>query len=321
MSDIDLSFVVPAYNEEKNIRPFLEAMRDAVSSRKMRVEIIFVDDGSADRTWEVVSDVASDWESSSIAIRGISFSRNFGKESAMLAGLGQTVGNCVCIIDADLQQPPSTALQMYDLLISSPVYDCVAAYQEERKQGKIIGSMSSAFYGLLGDTSGMEVVPNASDFRVMRRSVVDALLSMPEYHRFSKGLFAWVGFKTLPFAYVPAERNAGESNWGFKKLVSYAWEGLVSFSTAPLKVMTAFGLLSAVAALVMLIVTMIKRIAFGVDVPGYATIVALILFFGGAQLIGMGVLGTYVARTYIESKRRPSFIVRDAVSSEEEATR
>ena len=235
----------------------------------------------------------------------------------MLAGLEAACGDCLCIIDADLQQPPALALQMYDLLMASPDYECVAACQQERRQGGPTGALSSAFYGLLGGASGMEVLPNASDFRVFRRCVADAIVSMPEYHRFSKGLFAWVGFRTLPFPYVPEERRAGKSTWGFRGLVSYAWEGIVSFSTAPLRAVLAFGVVCAVLALGMLLVTVIKRVVLGVDTPGYATIVTLILFFGGAQLVAIGLVDEYVARTYVQSKRRPVYLVRDRVSSDE----
>ena len=316
MKHADLTLVVPAYNERDNVRPFLGELRRALEGRQEAVEVLFVDDGGSDGTWGEVVAAARSWDDRRVAVRGLSLSRNFGKEAAMLAGLEAARGDCLCIIDADLQQPPAVALKMYDLLMASPDYDCVAAFQRERRRGGPTGALSSAFYRLLGSASGMEVLPDASDFRVFRRCVADAIVSLPEYHRFSKGLFAWVGFRTLPFPYVPEERRTGSSTWGFRALVSYAWEGIVSFSTAPLRAVLAFGVVCAALALVMLLVTVIKRVALGVDTPGYATIVTLILFFGGAQLVAIGLVGEYVARTYVQSKRRPVYLVRDRVSSD-----
>ena len=316
MKHADLTLVVPAYNERDNVRPFLDELRRALEGRQEAVEVLFVDDGGSDGTWGEVIAAAHSWDDRRVVVRGLSLSRNFGKEAAMLAGLEAARGDCLCIIDADLQQPPAVALEMYDLLMASPDYECVAAFQRERRRGGPTGALSSAFYRLLGGASGMEVLQDASDFRVFRRCVADALVSMPEYHRFSKGLFAWVGFRTLPFPYVPEERRAGRSAWGFRALVSYAWEGIVSFSTAPLRAVLAFGVVCAALALVMLLVTVIKRVALGVDTPGYATIVTLILFFGGAQLVAIGLVGEYVARTYVQSKRRPVYLVRDRVSSD-----
>jgi glycosyltransferase involved in cell wall biosynthesis len=308
--NIDFSMIVPGFNEAENIRPFYSAAIEAFADFPGSYEIVFVDDGSSDGTLEAMRAV-SQLPDLPCDIRIVSFSRNFGKESAMYAGLEHARGRFQGFIDSDLQQQPSTMRKMLELLMENRSYDCVAAYQENRKDSAFRNWFSRKFYGILQRSSRMSVVPDASDFRVFRRVVGDALLSMPEYNRFSKGLFAWVGFKTLPYPYTPDERLAGDSSWSFSKLVRYAIGGLLSFTTAPLKFSMLLGSIVSIAAVVYLLVIVFQVLLFGVDVPGFATIVALILLFGGLQLFFLGVIGEYLGRAYIQGKNRPIYIARE----------
>lgn len=316
---IQLSLIVPAYNENDNIVPFYTAAVAAFEAVSGICEIVFVDDGSSDGTYQSMEQVVkenSQHSFSRVVVQAVSFSRNFGKEAAMLAGLRLARGKYCCFIDSDLQQRPETAVEMYELLRSNPEYDCVAACQESRAVG-LTSCLSEKFYGLLAKFSGLDVLENASDFRVFTRQVSDALTSLPESYRFTKGLFAWIGFKTLPYTYAPDDRYSGETTWTFKKLVSYALNGLLSFSTLPLKFATYFGLIVSLAAFVYLFVVVIQRLIYRVDIPGYATIVVLILFLGGVQLLVLGIIGEYLARVYEQGKQRPIYIIRAATRSDD----
>ena len=219
------------------------------------------------------------------------------------------------LIDTDMQQPPAIARQMVDILFEDDDLDCVAAYQEHRKRGALRNWCSSTFYRLLGASSGMDVLADASDFRVFRKNVRDALLNMTEYYRFSKGLFSWIGFKTKPFAYVPEDRLSGETTWSFWKLAKYAVNGLMSFSTFPLRIATWLGTGASALAIIYMAVVVFQRLMFGVDVPGYATIVSLVLLLGGLQLLVLGVMGEYLARVYTQGKNRPIYIERSCRSN------
>lgn len=249
------------------------------------------------------------------SITAIQFSRNFGKEAAIWAGLNNAKGDLVGIIDADLQQPPCDALAMVDLLVSNPEYDCVAAYQEKRNEGGVSASIKNCFYKIMSKMCSMDMIQNASDFRVFRRSVADAILSLPESQRFTKGIFAWIGFETLPYPYTPQDRVAGESKWSFRKLVAYAAEGILSFSTAPLKVATVLGLATSFFALIYCMAVLLRTLIFGIDVPGYATTIGVVLLLGGIQLMVLGAIGEYLARDYIQGKQRPIFIEKKRVCS------
>ena len=307
------SLIVSAYNEGGNIDGFFEAASTIVrplAEQGFRLEIVFADDGSSDKTADKIRGLFPAAACNSIDIKLVSFSRNFGKEAAMYAGLKNAAGDFCCFIDADLQQRPETALAMLEMLLLNPDYDCVAACLENRGTG-VRQKLSSSFYKILSKSSGMQdVVDEASDFRVFSRAVADALLDMPEYYRFSKGLFAWVGFKTLPFPYTPDERHSGETTWTFPKLVRYGIGGILSFSTAPLQVAIWLGLFTSAAALIYFIVVICQRLFIGIEIPGYATIVALLLMLGGVQLLVLGILGEYLARIYIQGKDRPVFIVK-----------
>ncbi len=311
-----LSMIIPAYNEEENIRPFYQEALRVFGETNIACELIFIDDGSKDNTYHELQALVEEAQGEPhLTVCAVSFSRNFGKEAALYAGLKRAQGDLIAFIDADLQQEPKTLLEMVHVLESNEDIDCVAACQKNR-EGGITAALSHKFYKVLASSSNMEVVQDASDFRVFRRCVADALLSMGDYQRFSKGLFSWVGFKTYAYPYTPSKRHAGESTWSFWGLWRYAFDGLFSFSVAPLRSITSVGIFISIAAFIYLVVVIVQRLAFGIDVPGYATIVVLILFLGGAQLLALGFIGEYLSRMYIEGKHRPIYIERRFISSE-----
>ena len=235
----------------------------------------------------------------------------------MYAGLSNASGDYVTIIDADLQQRPEVVLEMVKILDENEEYDSVAAFQQERKEGKAMVAMKNTFYKLINKITEIEFVSGASDFRTFRRPVVDAILSMSEYHRFSKGIFSWVGFNTKYIPYDVRERESGTSNWNFKKLLKYAFEGIISFTTAPLKFASGLGITMFLASIIYIIVIIIKKFTVG-TVAGYSSIVALILMFGGLQLLCIGILGEYLAKIYVQVKNRPVYIVSKKYSYEDE---
>ncbi len=306
-----LSLVVPCYNEEKNVSLFYNAVKNDFSSVDFDYEIVFVNDGSKDATFKELQKLCA----GEIPVKIVNFSRNFGKESAMYAGLKESEGDYVTIIDADLQQRPSIALDMVKMLDNEPEYDCVAAYQEERKESKLLVFFKNGFYKLINKFADTEFVQGASDFRTFRRPMVEAILSMDEYFRFSKGLFSWVGFNTKFIPYEVEERATGTSKWSFKKLFKYAMEGIFAFTTAPLRIATVVGLLTSFLSMAYLVVVVIQKLFFGIAVAGYATIVALILLLGGIQLLALGIIGEYIARTYIQTKNRPIYIAKNVIKN------
>ena len=306
-----LSLVVPCYNEEKNVSLFYDAVRKDFASVDFDYEIVFVNDGSKDATFKELQKLCD----GDIPVKIVNFSRNFGKESAMYAGLKETEGDYVTIIDADLQQRPSIALDMVKMLDSEPEYDCIAAYQEERKESKLLIFFKNSFYKLINKFADTEFVQGASDFRTFRRPMVEAVLSMDEYFRFSKGLFSWVGFNTKFIPYEVEERATGTSSWSFTKLFKYALEGIFAFTTAPLRMATVVGLLTSLLSMIYLVVVVVQKLFFGIAVAGYATIVALILLLGGIQLLALGIIGEYIARTYIQTKNRPIYIAKNVIKN------
>lgn len=315
-----VSLIAPAYNEEGNIAAFARAAAEAFRNlpEGWSCEVVFVDDGSRDATLEAMHAAMRDEEvlSAGLSVKVVEFSRNFGKEAALFAGLEHAQGDITVLIDTDMQQPPAVARQMVEKLFADQSIDCVAAYQEHRRRSRLRNWFSSFFYKLLGATSGMDVVADASDFRAFRRNMRDALLGMPEYYRFSKGLFSWIGFKTLPFPYVPEDRLSGETSWSFWKLAKYAVGGLMSFSTAPLRIATWLGAGASALSIIYMVVVVAQRLMFGVEVPGYATIVSLVLLLGGLQLLVLGIVGEYLARVYTQGKNRPIYIKRSFESSD-----
>ncbi|MEG0776015.1 MAG: glycosyltransferase family 2 protein [Raoultibacter sp.] len=308
-----LSFIVPSYNEEENVKEFYQAFFETFGSTEYTYELIFVDDGSTDNTLEELRVLAQD----NPCIRVISFSRNFSKESAIYAGLRNATGDIIGIIDADLQQTPATALEMVRILETKPEYDCVAAFQENRRENKILSKIKNYFYRVLSKSSQMDIIDNASDFRIFRDYVGKSLLDMTEYFRFSKGLFSWVGFNTYAYPYTPEERHAGTSKWSFFSLVRYAIEGIVSFTVAPLHIATILGFITSAGAILYFIFVFIEKLLFGIPTPGYATIVGLILLIGGMQLFVLGIMGEYIGRMYIQTKSRPIYIEKENFTSQD----
>ena len=247
----------------------------------------------------------------------MSFSRNFGKEAALYAGLKQTSGEYIALIDADLQQRPEIVRNMVQILEEQPQYDVIAAYQDRRGEGKLLSFFKKSFYSIINKLSDIQLRSDASDFRTFRRSVADSIISMAEYHRFSKGIFAWVGYETHFIPYVACERVAGQSKWSFWKLLNYAVDGIIGYSTKPLRIATFLGGLTSVAALIYLVAVVLEKLITGIDIPGYATIIVLILALGGIQLFCIGIIGEYVGRTFEQSKNRPIYLVKEILDYEE----
>lgn len=309
-----LSLVVPCYNEAENVRAFQEAAIQAFENCGYDYEIIFVDDGSRDATMFQLRKLFAE---QNCPTKVVSFSRNFGKEAAIYAGLKQTAGEYVTLIDADLQQRPEIVRDMVRILDEQPEFDLVAAYQDRRGEGKILSFFKKSFYKIINHLSDVNLHADASDFRTMRRSVADSIIDLGEYHRFSKGIFAWVGFNTCFIPYIACERVTGESKWNFRKLFNYAIEGIIGYSTKPLRIATFLGGLTAVAAFLYLIAVILEKLVTGIDIPGYATIVVLILLLGSIQLFCIGIIGEYVGRTFEQSKNRPVYIPREILTYDE----
>ncbi len=311
-----LSLVVPCYNEEGNVKKFFDEVNKVFSQNNINdYEFVFVNDGSSDNTYQNLKKIYNE-NHTEYNIKVLTFSRNFGKESAMYAGLSKASGDLVCIIDSDLQQRPEVVVEMLDHLNQDEDLDCVTAYQDERKESKALSFFKSSFYKLINKISDVEFVNGASDFRLMKRNMVDAILDMTEYHRFSKGLFSYVGFNTKYIPYEVAERESGESKWSFTKLFKYALEGIFAFSTVPLKIATFAGFFSSICSLIYLVVVVLQKLISGINVPGYATIVVLLLFIGGLQLFCLGLLGEYISKMYVQVKDRPIYILKEYLNDE-----
>ncbi|MCL2023365.1 MAG: glycosyltransferase family 2 protein [Oscillospiraceae bacterium] len=308
-----LSLIVPCYNEERGVLPFFEEAKRVFDGSEY--EIVFVNDGSNDGTFQELKDLAKLHENT---VRVVSFSRNFGKEAALLAGLKHAAGEFLCFIDADLQQLPETAKEMLAILEEAPQLDCVCAVQEKRREGLFSTVMKGAFYKTINALSDVHFESGASDFRVFRRNVANALLDMTEHYRFTKGLFAWVGFETRYIPYRASERQNGKSRFSFWRLLRYAFDGIISFTAAPLRLAVIAGIITALGSLTYLLVVVIQKLFFAIDVPGYATIVTLILFFGGANLFFIGVVGEYLARVFTQTKNRPPYIIKATINTGEQ---
>lgn len=303
-----ISIVVPCYNEQEVLPMFYEELNKVMKKLdNVELELILVNDGSKDNTLKEFKELANKDE----RVRYISFSRNFGKEAAMYAGLEASTGDYVAIMDADLQDPPKLLLEMYDILENSD-YDCVGTRRVTRKgEPKIRSFFAKLFYKLMKKISKMDIVDGARDFRLMTRQMTDSIVSMQEYNRFSKGIFTWVGFKTKWLEYENVERAAGKSKWSFWKLFIYSLDGITAFSTFPLVISAILGMLFCILAFIMILVIIFKTIAFGEPVSGWPSTVCAILFVGGVQLFCTGIIGQYIAKTYLEVKKRPIFIVKE----------
>lgn len=308
-----LSLIVPCFNEAENVSLFQEAVMQAFSGCGYSYEIIFVDDGSRDATLHNLRKLHA---AQKCPVKVISFSRNFGKESGLFAGLEHADGEYISLIDADLQQRPEIVRDMVAYLEEHPETDVVAAYQDRRREGKVLSFFKQSFYKIINMLSPVTLQPEASDFRTFRRSVRDSILELGEYHRFSKGIFAWVGFETHFIPYEACERAHGTTKWNFRKLLNYAIEGIIGYSTAPLRLATYLGGLTGIAAVLYLIVVVLQKLIQGIDVPGYATIIVLILLLGSVQLFCIGIIGEYVGRTFEQSKNRPVYIAKEILDYE-----
>lgn len=307
-----LSMVVPCYNEQEVLPLFYDKITEVMAGMKsehpeLDYEVVFINDGSKDKTLEGLRKYARMDE----RIRYISFSRNFGKEAGMFAGLEASKGDYIVVMDADLQHPPELLPEMYRY-VSSGEYDCAATRRVDRDgESKVRSWFARKFYQIMNKISQTEIVDGAQDYRFMTRQMVDAILSMREYNRFSKGIFSWVGFRTKYIEIKNVERAAGTTAWSFWGLFKYSLEGIVAFSTAPLAIASLLGIISCAIAVIMAIVTVIQKLAFGNPTSGYPTIVCLILLFGGLQLFTTGILGQYLAKTYMECKNRPIYLVQE----------
>lgn len=304
---MDLSLIIPCKNEELNIELLMNECEKTFKDKNIKVEYIYINDGSKDDTFGEIKKLSA----RNANIVGISFSRNFGKEASIYAGLSKCTGKYAAIIDADLQQHPSYVLKMYEYIIEHPEYDCISCYQEKRKEGKIISLFKKIFYKFINKMCNIEFYENASDFRLFNRNVINSLLDLKEYYRFSKGFFSWIGYNTYYMPYEVNERRFGKSSWTFMSLVKYALDGIIGFSISPLKIATYTGVVSFIASIAYLLFTVIQKITVGIAISGYATIVCLILLFGGLQMIFIGIIGEYLGRVYIETKRRPIYIIKE----------
>lgn len=305
-----ISVVVPCYNEEQALPYFIQEIQMVASQmvpKQVELEILLVNDGSKDGTLALLREYAAQYPN----VRYLSFSRNFGKEAAMYAGLEHARGDYVATMDADLQDPPALLPQMYQILQGGE-YDSVATRRVSRKGEPPLRSFfARMFYKLMRRISDADLVDGARDYRLMSRPMVDAILSMKEVNRFSKGIFGWVGFRTYWLPYENVERVAGETKWSFWKLFRYSLEGIVAFSTAPLAIASVVGLLACLAAIAALVVVLVKTLAFGDPVAGWPSMMCIILFLGGLQLLTIGIIGQYLAKTYLEAKKRPIYILAE----------
>lgn len=308
-----LTTVVPCYNEQEALELFYKELnRVTVQMPEVDFEILFINDGSKDDTLKIIKNLAEKDE----RVKYVSFSRNFGKEAAIYAGLKNATGDYVAIMDVDLQDPPELLPQMYQILEEGE-YDNVATKRSTRKGEPVIRSfLSETFYKCINKISKTEIVSGARDYRLMNRRTVDAVLEMSEYNRFSKGIFEWVGFRTKWLEFENVERSAGETKWSIRKLFTYSLEGIMGFSVAPLSFASVIGLLFCVLSFLMVIVIVVRTLVWGDPVAGWPSLVCIVFMVGGVQLLCTGIVGQYLAKTYLETKHRPIYILKD--SSEEQ---
>lgn len=304
-----ITIAVPCYNEEQALPPFFaEVTRVAAQMPYVEFEFLFINDGSKDGTMPILRELAQ----KDPRVKYISFSRNFGKEAGIYAGLENATGDFVVIMDADLQDPPALLPEMYRA-VTEEGYDCVGSRRVTRKGEPPIRSFfARMFYKIINKMSEAEIVDGARDFQMMNRTVVYAILSMGEYNRFSKGIFGWIGFHKKWLEYENVERVAGETKWSFWKLFLYAIQGIVAFSTTPLVLSSVFGLLCCALAFIMIIVVIIRTLVFGDPTQGWPSLVCIMLLLSGIQMLGIGIVGQYLAKTYLETKNRPIYLVRES---------
>ena len=312
-----LSVVLPAYNEELMIAKTCRVLREVLKDAGISYELVLVDDGSADHTWKEIQKAGKN----DTHILGIHFSRNFGKEAAIYAGLSHVSGDYIAIMDADLQDPPGLLPEMYQMIYWED-WDCVAARRKDRQgEPRLKSFLSDCFYKVINKLSKIQLVSGARDYRLMTRRMVKSVLQMSEYNRFSKGLFQWVGFRTAWIEFSNQERCAGKSKWPFRKLISYSLEGITGFSVAPLSLAAVMGLLFCVISFLMIGFIAFRTLIFGDPVRGWPSMACIIFLVGGIQLFCMGILGEYLAKTYLETKHRPIYILKESSEEDDEERR
>ncbi len=307
------SLVVPCFNEEGNVEIFFAAAKEAMAGYTDSFELVFVNDGSRDKTGEKLKKLFE--ENKDVKIKVINFSRNFGKEAAMYAGLNASDGEYTTIIDADMQQRPEVAVQMGRILDNNPEYDMVAAFQEKRQDGKLLSKIKTGFYSVINKVSEVHFIEDASDFRTMRKTVVQSILELTEYHRFSKGIFSWVGYNTCSIPYQVMERQSGETKWSVKKLIKYAFDGIMAYTDLPLKLPMYFGLIFAVLDVLLLCGLLVADLGFYADCSlGYIACLVIMLF--SILCIFMGIMGTYIGKIHTQVKNRPVYIAKEILTYE-----
>ena len=300
---MELDVIIPLYNEKDNINVLYKELVKTLDG--IKYNLIFVDDGSSDKSLDEITKI---YKNDKKHVKVISFSRNFGKDAAIFAGMEVSKAKYAAIIDADMQQHPKYIVSMLEFLKEHVEYDEVAMVNDYANDDSIQKSLKNIFYGLMKEMTHQNYVAGASDFRLMRKDVVKAIVSMRESNRFTKGLFSWVGFKVYYMKYKPDKRNAGVSKFKFRRQVAYAMDGMINFSVAPLKFIIWVGLIMALGAFIYLILLIIKTLYLGIDVPGYASLMSIILLLGGLILFVLGIIGEYVSKTYLEIKRRPIYV-------------
>lgn len=308
-----LDIIIPAFNEEENLYNLYEDIEKKLANIKHN--IIFIDDGSKDNTYEVLTDI---YNKDRNHIKVIRFSRNFGKDAAIYAGLKQSNAPYACIIDADLQQDPSLISKMIDILDNDSTYDMVAMVNDYSNEKIFSKFLKKTFYRVMNRACEQKFKAGASDFRLLRNYVVKALLKMPENNRFSKGLFSWIGFNTYYMNYKASKRTAGNSKFRLKKQINYATDGLINFSTKPLRIATFLGTIISTFSLIYLIVVIITTFINNSKLPPYTTMMCVILLLGGIQLLVLGIMGEYISKSYIEVKNRPIYITKETLGMEED---
>ncbi|WP_270236338.1 glycosyltransferase family 2 protein [Streptococcus anginosus] len=303
-----ISIIVPCFNEEESLPLFYAEMEKIKFQLNDHFEYIFVNDGSKDRTLAILREL----NQKNNSVRYLSFSRNFGKEAALYAGLKHATGDLVTVMDADLQDPPELLLTMKSMLEKNPDLDCVGTRRTTRDGEPPIRSFfAKMFYKLINRISQVEMVDGARDFRLMRRQIVDAILEVSEYNRFSKGIFAWVGFKTEYLEYKNVERVAGKTSWSFWQLLNYSLEGIINFSDAPLTIAFLGGVVACLLAFFLIMIVIVRTLIFGDPTSGWPSMVSIILFLGGFQLLTIGILGKYIGKIFMETKKRPIYVIKE----------
>lgn len=301
-----ISLIVPIYNEEKNIFKLAETIQQIMNQHHYQYEVLLINDGSKDNSLSLLKKIAAQYQH----FKYLSFSRNFGKESAMFAGLKNCIGDCAIILDADLQHPPEFIPTMINAYQDG--YDQVVMRRDRSGESFIRRIPTQTFYKLINKAVDVKLTDGEGDFRLLSRSVIDSIVALEEYNRFSKGIFEWVGFKKKSIPYTNVQREAGQSSFSILKLIDYAIDGIISYNNKPLRICFYLGSITMVLCLLYILITLIQIMTNGIDEPGYFTIISSVLFLGALQLFSLGIIGEYIGRIYMETKKRPHYITEDA---------